>query len=200
MPNNGTQFVPPGWVVANVLFGTAYLFTGPTTAVMPADIDLGDSTKYLSPWSYIGATDQGVNVTFNPSVNKIQIEEQATPAASPVTTADFTLDFALSEDTLENMNLAYGAGGSIATTAAATGQPGKRVLTLSTNFATLATAMIGKNKLGFPRVIYVPRIQSAGQVQTAFRRAADKRMYPTTLNALCDLSQIVITDITAAGL
>jgi hypothetical protein len=200
MPNNGTQFVPPGWVTANVLFGTAFLLTGPSTVVMPADIDLGDFTKYLAPWSYIGATDQGVNLTFNPSVNKIQIEEQATPAASPVTTADFTLDFSLAEDTLANINLAYGAGGSIATTAAATGQPGKSVLTLSTNFATLACAMLGKNKLGFPRVLYVPKIQSAGQVQTAFRRAADKRMYPTTLNALCDMSQIVITDITAAGL
>lgn len=204
MPNNGTQFVPPAYDVTNVLFGIGYLLTAPSGTPLPADIDLGDSSKWLTmtptPWTYHGSTDQGVQNQFNPNMNDINIEEQVTPAASLVNTATFQITTAMAEETIDNINFAYGAGGTKVVTAAATGQPGKTVLNLSSNFKTLAAAILGKNKLGFPRVFYVPLVNSAGQVQTNFRRAADKRMYPVTLNALCDLSQIQIIDITAAGL
>ena len=72
------------------------------------------------------------------------------------------------------------------------------MLSLSSNFSYLAAAVLGTNPLGYPRVFYIPKMQSAGQVQTAFRRAADKRMYPVTLNALCNLNLIQIIDITGA--
>lgn len=200
MPNNGTQFVAPTWVAANVLYGTAFLFTSPEGTALPADIDLGDSAAWATAsWNYVGASDQGVTITFNPSVTQIQIEEQMMPTASPVSTAQFTVDVSLAEDTLANMQLAYGGGGSITATAAATGQPGKSVLKLSDTFPVLQAGLIGTNAQGFPRVLYVPRVMSAGQVATSFRRAADKRMYPVTLNALCDLPDIVVTDITAAA-
>jgi len=37
-------------------------------------------------------------------------------------------------------------------------------------------------------------------VQTTFRRAADKRMYPITLNSLTDLSNCQIIDIISTAL
>jgi hypothetical protein len=199
MPNPGTEFLPPAYTSSQVLFGNGYLWTAPFATALPADIDLGDLTKWIG-WTYVGGTDQGVQIQFSPNMNEINIEETPIPIASLVQTATFQISAALSEETLNNINLAYGGGGSIATQAQATGVPGKKTLTLSSNFATLACAILAKNDLGFPRVFYVPKIMSAGQVQTNFRRAADKRMYPITLNSLTDLANCQVIDIISAAL
>jgi hypothetical protein len=199
MPNPGTEFLPPAYTSSQVLFGNGYLWTAPFATALPADIDLGDLTKWVG-WTYVGGTDQGVQIQFSPNMNEINIEETPIPIASLVQTATFQISAALSEETLNNINLAYGGGGSIATQAQATGVPGKKTLTLSSNFATLACAILAKNDLGFPRVFYVPKIMSAGQVQTNFRRAADKRMYPITLNSLTDLANCQVIDIISAAL
>lgn len=200
MPNNGTEYLPPDWDTDNVLFGVGYLFITPYGTALPSDENLGDASQWAaSNWDYVGATDQGVTTTFNPSMSNIQIEEQVTPVASLVSTATYQITFSMAEETISNINTAYGAGGTTTTTAAATGQPGKTVLRLSSNFALLAVAILASNEEGYPRVFYVPKVNSAGQVQTAFRRAADKRMYPVTLNTLCDLSEMEIIDITAAA-
>jgi hypothetical protein len=194
--NLGTEFAPPAYDTTQVLYGVGYLFTAPFGTALPADKDLGDSTQW-SAWTYVGATDQGVQNAFTPNMSNIQIEETPIPTASLVSTATFQITSTLSEETLSNVNLAYGGGGSITNTSAGAGQPAKQVLKLSTNFATLAAAMLGTNEFGYPRVYYVPKINSAGTVTTNFRRAANARLYPITLNALCDLSQIEVIDITA---
>jgi hypothetical protein len=199
MPNLGTQFLPPSILTQEVLFGTGYLYTAQFATALPADIDLGDQSKWIG-WNYVGSTDQGVQLQFSPNMNNIQVEETPIPVASLVQTATFTITTSLAEETLANINLAYGGGGSIATQAQATGVPGKKTLTLSTNFATLACAILAKNDFGFPRVFVVPKIMSAGQVQTTFRRAADKRMYPITLNSLTDLSNCQVIDIISPAL
>jgi hypothetical protein len=201
MANNGTQFVAPNYDTTQILYGVGYLFTSPFGTSLPADIDLGDSTKWLSPnpWAYVGSTEAGVNTNFNPNMSELAIEEQVTPVASLVNTATYQVTTSMSEETLTHINLAYGGGGTVATVSQGVGQPGKSTLSLSSIFPTLACAVLGKNNLGYPRVFYIPKVQSAGQVQTAFRRAAQQRLYPITLNALCDLSQIQVIDITAAG-
>jgi hypothetical protein len=61
----------------------------------------------------------------------------------------------------------------------------------------MACAIVGKNQLGFARVLSIPQVISAGQVQTAYRRAAQQRLYPLTLGAICAFSQITWTDLTA---
>lgn len=191
-------YTPPNYVTNNVLYGTGILFTAVPGTSLPSDQNLGVGSAWTGlGWAYIGATEAGVTVTFNPSTQDITIEEQPTPIATVVNTATLQITAALSEETLTNVNLAWGNGGSVATTAPGAGQPGKSVLTLSTNFATMACAVIGKNQLGFARVLSIPQVMSAGQVQTAYRRAAQQRMYPLTLNATCAFNQITWTDLTA---
>jgi hypothetical protein len=202
--NVGTEFLPPDWDTENVLYGVGYLFTAQFGTPLPADSDLGDATKWAAvvtpgPWRYAGATSQGVTTTFNPSMTDLQVEEQPIPVAALVNTATYQITTSLSEETIDNINLAYGGGGAKTVTAAGAAQPGKTVLKLSSNFSVLAAAILGSNEQGYPRVFYIPKIQSAGQVQTAFRRAASQRLYPITLNALCDLSEMEIIDITAAA-
>jgi len=198
MPGPPLVYTPPNYTTTNVLYGVGILFTAIPGTAVPSDQNLGVASAWTGlGWGYVGATEAGVTVTFNPSTQDLSIEEQPTPVAVVVNTATLQITLSLSEETLSNVNLAWGNGGSIAVTPAGAGQPGKSVLTLSTNFASMACAVIGKNQLGFARVLSIPSVMSAGQVQTAYRRAAQQRLYPLTLNATCPFSQITWTDLTA---
>jgi hypothetical protein len=191
-------YTPPNYTTTNVLYGTGILFTAIPGTTLPSDQNLGVGSAWTGlGWAYVGATEAGVTVTFNPSTQNLNIEEQPTPVAVAVNTADLQVTCSLSEETLFNVNLAWGNGGTIATTAPGAGQPGKQVLSLSTNFASMACAIVGKNQLGFARVLSVPLVISAGQVQTAYRRAAQQRLYPLTLSAICPFNQITWSDLTA---
>jgi len=191
-------YTPPNYVTNNVLYGVGIMFTAVTGTAVPSDQNLGVATAWTGlGWAYVGATEAGLTVTFNPSTQDITIEEQPTPVATVVNTATLQITCSLSEETLTNVNLAWGNGGSIAVTPPGAGQPGKSVLTLSTSFAQMAVAVIGKNQSGFARVLSIPQVMSAGQVQTAYRRAAQQRLYPLTLNAVCPFNQITWTDLTA---
>jgi hypothetical protein len=191
-------YSPPNYTTTNVLYGVGILFTAVTGTAVPSDQNLGVGSSWTGlGWAYVGATEAGVTVTFNPTTQNLNIEEQPTPVGVAVNTADLQITCNLSEETLTNVNLAWGNGGAISTVAAGAGQPGKQVLTLSTNFQQMAVALVGKNQLGFARVLYIPTVISAGQVQTAYRRAAQQRLYPLTLNAVCPFNQITWTDLTA---
>lgn len=198
-------YTPPAYGTSDVLFGTGILMTAPNPspgvgATLPSDANLGVGSAWLGlGWSYVGATEAGVTQTYNPTTQNINIEEQPTPVGVAVNTADLQFTCNLSEETLANINLAYGNSGSVATTAAGAGQPGKSVLTLSTTFATLSAALIAKNSFGFATVLSVPVVVSAGQVQTAFRRAAQQRLYPLTLSAICPFSSISFIELTAVA-
>jgi len=191
-------YSPPNYTTTNVLFGIGILFTAIVGTAVPSDQNLGVGSSWTGlGWAYVGATEAGVTVTFNPTTQDLTIEEQPTPVGVAVSTATLQVTCSLSEETLTNVNLAWGNGGSVAVTPAGAGQPGKSVLTLSTNFQQVAVALVGKNQLGFARVLSIPTVVSAGQVQTAYRRAAQQRLYPLTLNAVCPFNQITWTDLTA---
>jgi hypothetical protein len=198
-------YTPPAYTTTNVLYGVGILFTAANPspgvgATVPGDANLGVGSSWLGlGWNYVGATEAGVTLTFNPTVQNINIEEQPTPVGVAVNTADLQITTNLSEETLAHINMAWGNGGTTAVTAAGAGQPGKSVLTLSTAFQTLSAAIVGVNQLGFARVLYIPVVVSAGQVQTAFRRAAQQRLYPLTLTAICPFSSIQWTDLTAVA-
>jgi hypothetical protein len=196
-------YAPPAYGTTDVLYGTGILFTAPnpspgTGATVPGDASLGVGSAWLGlGWSYVGSTEAGVTQTYNPTIQNISIEEQPTPVGVAVSTATLQFTTNLSEETLANINLAYGNSGAIATTAAGAGQPGKSVLTLSTTFATLTAALVAQNEYGYATVLYIPVVVSAGQVQTAFRRAAQQRLYPLTLSAICPFDDISFTELTA---
>ena len=191
-------YSPPNYTTTNVLYGVGILFTAILGTAVPSDQNLGVASAWTGlGWAYVGGTEAGVTVTFNPTTQDLNIEEQPTPVAVAVNTATLQITANLSEETLTNVNMAWGNGGTIAVTPPGAGQPGKSVLSLSTNFQQMAVALIGKNQLGFARVLEIPAVVSAGQVQTAYRRAAQQRLYPLTLSAVCPFNQISWTDLTA---
>jgi hypothetical protein len=194
------SYTPPSPVTGNVIYGTGILFTAATGTSVPSDANLGVGTAWTGlGWAYVGALLDGVTVTFAPTTQDITIEEQPTPVAVAVTTANLTITCNMSEETLANVNLAWGNAGSIAVTPAGAGQPGKSVLTLSTTLTQVACALVGKNTYGFAGVLQIPQVISAGQVQTAYRRAAQQRVYPLTLNSVCPFSNITWSYLTAVA-
>jgi hypothetical protein len=193
-------YSPPQPVTTNVLYGLGIVFTAPLGTALPSDQNLGVGTAWTGGgWSYIGATDAGVTQTWTPSVVDISIEEQPTPVAKVVDKATSEISFNFSEETLANINLAMGNAGTIAVTAAGAGQPGKSVLTLSLAFPQIACAVLGQNKLGYARVLSVPAVMSSGTVATSYRRAANQRLYPCTLGAVCPFTSIAWIDLTSVA-
>src|ERR1017187_1209972 len=192
------NYTAPAYTTTNVLYGVGILFTAPPGTAVPGDAYLGYGTSWTGlGWSYIGGTLDGVTLTFAPTTQNILIEEQPTPVGVAVPTADLTVTCNLSEETLNNVSLAWGNSGTQAVTAPGASQPGKTVLTLSTVFPSLSLALIVKNQSGYARVLDVPLVVSAGQVQTAYRRAAQQRVYPLTLSAICPFTSITWSDLTA---
>ena len=193
-------YAPPSYTTTNVVYGVGIVMTAPINTNLPSDQNLGVGASWLSGgWSYIGCTDAGVSVTWNPTTVDVSIEEQPTPVAVIVDKATAQITFDFSEETLTNINLAYGGAGTITPTSAGASQPGKNVLTLSTSFPQLACAVISKNQLGFARVMSIPAIMSTGQVKTDYRRSANQRLYPTTFNTICPFNQISWVDLTSVA-
>ncbi|HMH89692.1 MAG TPA: hypothetical protein VK586_01275 [Streptosporangiaceae bacterium] len=200
MPGAALMYTPPSPNTVNVLYGVGILMTAQLGTAVPSDQNLGVGSAWTAAgWSYVGATDAGVSVNWTPKTVNIQIEEQPTPVAVVVDTADLNITTNINEETLAGINLALGGAGTVAVTAAGAGQPGKSVLSLSTAFPYLAAAVIGKNQQGFARVLQIPSVMSAGTVKADFRRAAAQRMYALTLNAVCPFSSISWTDLTAVA-
>lgn len=189
-----------------VLTGPAQLWIQPyvfgTPATLPADtILLGG--LWPSPWRAIGATKEGVTGRFARQVQNIMIEEQTTPVDQKTTSSQFTFTAQLSEDTLETIRDAYG-GGAIVVTAAGSGTKGKKTLTLSEDLAYLA---LGFETFAPPRTavvtetpwrrLLIPKISSAAEVETPYRRADSQRVYPVTFTSLSPISQCPIIELNA---
>lgn len=189
---------PPAIVTSNVLVGTASVFTAPSGTAAVADT-VAAGQAWGSPWTYIGATEEGLTLAVGTSTANINVEEQSTPVLVVTNEVTIEMRFSLSEDTVESMKLAYGAGGTISTITGATGIAAKKRLTLSSLLAKLTAGFEGVNAAGFPRRVYVPAVLSVGDVETRYRRAANNRSYPAVLRAVCDPSVVVIDDWTAAA-
>jgi hypothetical protein len=193
-------YAPPSYNTTNVVYGVGIVMTATVGASLPSDQNLGVGSQWgLAGWTYIGCTDAGVSVTWNPTTVDISIEEQPTPVAVIVDKATAQVTFDFSEETLANINMAYGNAGTIALTAAGASQPGKSTLSLSTTFPQMACAIISKNQLGFARVMSIPAMMSTGQVKTDYRRSANQRLYPTTFNTICPFNQISWVDLTSVA-
>lgn len=171
-------------------------------AVLPADTlgYQGDwSTDPSGSWQMLGGTDQGWELDVSTKTSEINIEEQSTPVAVLADSKSVTISGSLAESKLQNLLWAYG-GGIITTVAPISGHPGTSTLTLQDDLQVWAMGVETKNVAGFYRRFLIPKVVVASDTKTAFRRAADKQMYPFSGTSICPPTDISVTDMLLAAL
>lgn len=177
----------------NVQVGIAILWLCEAGEEFP-DLTEGFGVTWPSPWRHPGATNEGVSFSVEVESQQISIEESATPALVVGTNVAITVEADLAEDTLENMQLAYGAGGNLTTTAATQTMPGYKRLTLSADLGELAVGLDMKLRNGMFRRIHIPIMNSVGTTETSYRRAESARTYPMSLQSISDPEEIYIDE------
>lgn len=149
-----------------------------------------------SPWTAAGATEQGWQTQYNPSVQDTYIEEQQTQVAQQINTATWQFIANLAQDTVQSLQWALSATKTVQ--APDSTHFGKTKLNLSgAALPTYAVALETKTYAGMPRRFYVPVATCAVQVSQSYRRANGMRMVPVTFTSICPIEQIEIDDITA---
>lgn len=158
--------------------------------------DIGD---WPDPWFSAGATDEGFKLNVDTSTTTVTIEEQSTPVGETVEGKAIAIQAALAEDTMQSMRLSWG-GSNIVVAAAASGVPGTEKMTLTDDIKYYTAILEMANKFGLARRIYIPKTSVTGSGDTAFRRAADKRLYPLSVSSICAPTEIEVVDVVAPAL
>lgn len=193
----------------NVVVGQAAVFTAPMDTALPAltgfnTADPFDTAFFTSPWTPVGATEQGWQLGQDKSTQAINIEEQAAQVGQTMTSQTISLQGSLSEDITRTLTLAMNA--TAAATAASTTTPGYDTITPSDDVILYAVACVTTNvadgatpgttrSLG--RIHYAPRWSSLGNISTSFRRAAGQRLYAVNFQTVSKSSDIKIINFTA---
>lgn len=190
----------------NVVVGNAMLMIAlwDKTTLLPMP---DDDTPLFEPsdvgwgadWISAGATSEGFKVNVQTSTTQITIEEQSTPVGETVESKAISIDAILAEATMTAMKYSWG-GSDIVHTAAATGVPGKDTMTLTDDITYYTTVLESRNFNGMARRLYIPKVSITGSGEVAFRRSADKQMFPVSAASLCKPTDIEVVDITAAAL
>ena len=178
----------------NVAVGIAGLWVAEYGTELPP-LTLGWGVQWPSEWRHPGATAEGVSLSVELENNPINIEESATPALIVGTNLNITMEADLAEDTMENMHLAYGAGGQLTTHAATEDMPGFKRLRMSADLGELAVGLDMKLRNGLFRRLHVPFANSVGTTETSFRRSENARTYPTSIQSLSDPEDIFIDEV-----
>lgn len=138
----------------NVLVGSATLWVAAYTGVpvaLPPESSTALGAAWPTPWITPGATESGVTWGVDEKDTDITIDEQPNPAMVVADTQDYNLSTTLMEDTLSNMQLAYGRG-TIASTAGTGGRSDPTCGTTSGSVTVTDTAItsgdVGKNVAG----------------------------------------------------
>jgi hypothetical protein len=188
-----------GFYDANkVLVGSAVAFLAPVATPDPHDsITVFDPAVWTTPWKSCGGTEQGWTVNWNPSVNDIRIDEQATPVDQEMDSATLQFVANLAEDTVQSWGLAMNA--TATAMAAGTGQPAKSRLVPSDKLLRYKVVLESQTTGDFPVRFIVPEMTCAANVGASFRRAAGARLIPVTFTSVCEISAIAIDFVTGPG-
>lgn len=192
----------PTYNSSKVLTGLAAVYLQPYVATTPPALPANTvalGTAWTTPWVAVGASASGVSFNYQRSTDTIEVEEQMTPVDYRTKTLTFTVDIELAEDDLQTMLWAYG-GGTIATTAAATGTAGTSSLTIADEMTTFAVGMESENDKGFWRRVLIPQVKSVAQIKTAYRRSSAARTYSISLESIVAPSAVTIINMDAAAL
>jgi hypothetical protein len=170
-------------------------FLGGTWTLTPTGITGGVLSITNPIWTPVGATDQGWTWAAAKTLQDITIEEQSTLIARLVTSQQFSVTAALSEDISRTLAMVYNM--TTAFTAASASNPAYETLTLTDAVIQYAVTLIMANAQGFSRWLYIPEATCLDNVSTPLRRAAAKRIYAAQFTSVCPTAQIQVINVVA---
>lgn len=185
-----------------VLVGSVRPFVQPYDPAVPPALPANSipvNGAWPSSWTELGATMNGLEFDFSRKTKKIEIDETPTPLGYTTDSVDFMFGLELAEDTLETWQLSYG-GGTISTTAAASGTVGTRQLHISRELQNFSFAFEGKNEKQMFRRVLVPIVLSVANMKTAYNRSTKQRTYKVQFTSLVDIDQVTILEQNAVAL
>lgn len=184
--------------LANVIIGKANWYYAPTGTTLPDEetVDLDEAW----PAGWVGAffTQDGVSMEENKNIEEQRVEELADPVTIGLDSRTLTIGLNVAEDNIDAEKLAFG-GGTITTTAAASGQIGKKELVLSNTLDTVMVGVEGRNPEGFFKRYIYPTVISVGNYARSYRRNG-QRITPIQFRYVGDVEDIIIVSKTANAL
>lgn len=189
--------ITPQYNPINVLVGQVQMYVQNYNSASPAALP-ADSVLLGSPWggSWLpaGATDTGIELSFQRKPVDIMIEEQQTPTGQASDSTAVMFNVVLAEDTLQTMMWAMG-GGTVTQNAPTTLLPGVNVLQIASDLASYSIGLEGKNQFGYWRRVLAQPCTSVGTAKVQFLRAKNKRMWATAFNYLDRLENLAIREM-----
>ena len=160
---------------ANVVLGTADLYIADTSATLPVDA----TTALAVDFRNMGATTDGVTVTFAPEYANIEVDQVPGSVGARLQSLEVTISTNLAETTLENLRAALSLG-DITSTAGT-----DRFDLLPTNggepnYQTLVIDGFGPT--GKRVRLIAPKVLSTDEVETVFSKE-DTRVFSVTFTA-----------------
>lgn len=157
---------------ANLSLGPGRLYVAPLGTAEPTDL----VTPLPAVWSEVGYTSEGSEITYSMSADPVEVAESLDPLFNRTTSRSGTCAFAMAENTVRNLTLAFN-GGTITTTGTGASQiftyeppqPGKEVRRM----------IVWQSEDGTERWI-LRQVFQAGDVTTARRKGATYATLPVS--------------------
>lgn len=175
----------PQGTAANVLVGPARMLVAPIGSDLPTLDGTEDPVTWPAAWEEVGYTDSGTDLTYNPTVKDINVDEEMAPVKKILDAEKATISCKCAEATLTNLNRAISAS---TLTPAAADASHAGIETLELGSGSLNEVMVGLEGLspaGKQRVVIGFRAMAQANVQMAFKRG-DKTITPLELGLLAD--------------
>lgn len=165
-----------------ILTDPGFLFWAPLLTAEPPHAALAssyDADVWPVAWISLGATEDGSQITYESTVEPIEVAEFFDPIRYATTRRTGSFAFNLANYTLKNLQRAYN-GGTLSTVSGAGVTLSSKLLPPSPGSET--RAMIGWESLDHTMRIVCYQTLNSGTIQSAYRKAPVKAMIPCMFN------------------
>jgi hypothetical protein len=166
-----------------VVAGSGLLYVAPLGTTLPT-LDAHGENPVVWPagWVAVGYTDDGIDMTYTPTVKDITVDEEMAPVAKLLTAEKLSISAKLAEATLANLNNAISAS-------TYTNDPAGSAQLLKLGSGTLNTVLVGVEGpapgTNLKRVIILYKAVAQAAVSMKMQRK-DKVVIPVNFEALAD--------------
>lgn len=171
----------PTTATPNVLTDAGYLFWAPLASTVPTNTVTGSvfTDSWPVAWISLGATEDGSTLSYESTVEPIQVAEFFDPIRYATTARQGSIAFNLADWTLANYRRALN-GGTLTVVSGTGATQLNRYRPPAPGAET--RAMIGWESLDATTRVICYQTLNGGTIESAFRKAPDKALIPCQFN------------------